>query len=42
MARVRGYLEEGRNVLIFLLHTGKSGLPNRYLFSTGAWIEGGG
>jgi len=31
MARVRGYLEEGRNVLIFLLHTGKSGLPNRYL-----------
>lgn len=31
MARVRGYLEEGRNILIFLLHTGKSGLPNRYL-----------
>ncbi len=31
MDRVHGYLEEGRNVLIFLLHTGKSGLPNRYL-----------
>ncbi len=31
LARVRGYLEEGRNVLIFLLHTGKSGLPKRYL-----------
>jgi len=31
MARVRGYLDEGRNVLIFLLHTGKSGLPARYL-----------
>ena len=29
MARVRGYLDEGRNVLIFLLNTGKSGLPNR-------------
>jgi hypothetical protein len=27
----RGYLDEGRNVLIFLLNTGKSGLPNRYL-----------
>ncbi|HEY0511538.1 MAG TPA: DUF6094 domain-containing protein, partial [Thermoanaerobaculia bacterium] len=31
LARVRGYLDEGRNVLIFLLHTGKSGLPKRYL-----------
>ncbi|HET9210643.1 MAG TPA: hypothetical protein VFR03_09605 [Thermoanaerobaculia bacterium] len=31
MDRVRGYLAEGRNLLLFLLHTGKSGLPGRYL-----------
>jgi hypothetical protein len=31
MARVKTWLEEGRNVLIFLLNTGKSGLPQRYL-----------
>jgi len=31
MARVKACLEEGRNVLIFLLNTGKSGLPQRYL-----------
>jgi len=31
MARVKACLEEGRNVLIFLLNTGKCGLPQRYL-----------
>ncbi len=31
MARVRTWLEDGRNVLVFLLNTGKSGLPQRYL-----------
>jgi hypothetical protein len=30
MARVQAWLEEGRNVLLFLLNTGKSGLPQRY------------
>lgn len=29
--RVRTWLEQGRNVLIFLRHTGSSGLPARYL-----------
>ena len=29
--RVEAHLAEGRNVLIFLLHTGKSRLPDRYL-----------
>lgn len=31
MARVQACLEEGRNIIIFLLNTGKSGLPQRYL-----------
>jgi hypothetical protein len=31
MARVEACLKEGRNVLIFLLNTGKSGLPQRYM-----------
>ncbi|HEX4959752.1 MAG TPA: DUF6094 domain-containing protein [Thermoanaerobaculia bacterium] len=31
MARVKDCLEEGRNVLLFLLNTGKSGLAQRYL-----------
>jgi hypothetical protein len=31
MARVKTWMEEGRNVLIFLLNIGKSGLPQRYL-----------
>ena len=30
-ARVRASIEEGRNVLVFLRHTGSSGLPARYL-----------
>lgn len=31
LRRVRASIEEGRNVLIFLRHTGSSGLPARYL-----------
>ncbi len=31
LRRVRASIEEGRNVLIFLRHTGRSGLPARYL-----------
>jgi hypothetical protein len=31
LRRVRACLQEGRNVLIFLRHTGESGLPARYL-----------
>jgi hypothetical protein len=29
--RVRAFIEQGRNVMIFLRHTGSSGLPARYL-----------
>jgi hypothetical protein len=31
LRRVRASIEEGRNVLVFLRHTGSSGLPARYL-----------
>jgi hypothetical protein len=31
LRRVRASIEEGRNVLVFLRHTGGSGLPARYL-----------